>query len=185
MINKIWNILLKLIKSFIQFLNDMWMWAKSPNGISGIVLIITLVFLILTFQYAYRPYVGVIEADIYYNKENKDLTSTIKIKNTGNIPANNVQTNTKVMVNSQVLADIEGKSRFVLFPQQETFGYPAFHNVTEANLRDDKLDINLEIKYELPIRFIIRIYTRKFKTVELLRYDSKSGKFQIISGESI
>ena len=91
----------------------------------------------------------------------------------------------KMIHNSAVLEKMEGSSRFVLFPEQETSGNPAFHNVDDSNLKNDKIDISVEIKYDLPIRFIFKIYTRKFKTVTLLRYEYRTGKFRVISGESL
>jgi len=183
--NEMKELLLRFLESFLQLLPSIWNWAKTPEGISAIVLIITLFILILTFQYAYRPYVGVTQVSGHYDKDKKDLIALVKIKNTGNIPANYVQTNMKMIHNSAILEKMEGTSRFVLFPEQETSGNPTFHNVEENNLQNDKIDISVEIKYELPIRFIIKIYTRKFKTVGLLRYEYRTGKFSIISGESL
>ena len=182
--NEIKELLLRFLEAILQFMCSILNWAKTPEGIAAIVLIITLFFLILTFQYAYRPYVGVIQVNSHYDKEKKDLNAFVKIKNTGNVPANNVQTNMKMIHNSVVLEEMEGTSRFVLFPEQETSGNQAFHNVADTNLKNDKIDISVEIKYDLPIRFIFKIYTRKFKTVELLRYEYLTGKFGIISGES-
>jgi hypothetical protein len=178
------KLLQKSVKSTNQFISSILNWAKKPEGISTLILILTLFFLILTFQYTNRPYVGVFAVDSNYNKESKDLVSNIQIRNTGNIPANNVQTNLQMIYNSIVLEEMIGTSRFVLFPGQETSGFPTFHNVTKINLENDKIDIRIEIKYELPIRFIFKFYTRKFLTIELLRFDIRSGKFQIISGES-
>jgi hypothetical protein len=126
----------------------------------------------------------VTKVEAAYDGDRKDLTANIIIENTGNIPANNVQTNMKMIVNATVIENMEGKSKFVLFPEQETSGSPIFHNVADLNLAKDQLDIHLEIKYELPIRFFIKIYTRKFRTVELFRYDHQTGRFRIISGES-
>lgn len=175
----------RFVEAIFQFICNIAHWAKTPEGISAIVLIITLIFLILTFQYAYRPFVGVTEVNSSYDQEKKDLIAYVKIKNTGNIPANNVQTNMKMIHNLVVLENNVGTSRFVLFPEQETTGNPSFHNVEDTNLKNDKIDISVEIKYELPIRFIFKIYTRKFRTIELLRYDIRTEKFSIISGESI
>jgi len=183
--NGIKEFLLTFMESFLPFLCNIWNWSKTPEGISAIVLIITLFFLILTFQYAYRPYVGVTQVNSHYDKDKKDLTAYVKIINTGNIPANNVQTNIKMIHNSAVLENMEGNSRFVLFPEQETSGNPTFHNIEDSNLKNDKIDISVEIKYDLPIRFIFKVYTRKFKTVELLRYEYRTGKFSVISGESL
>ena len=178
----------KIIDGCSQLICAMFNWAKTSDGVSAItmtILIITLFFLILTFQYAYRPYVGIIQVNSHFDQDKEDLTACVKIKNTGNIPANNTQTNIKIIHNSNELEFLEGKARFVLFPSQETSGNPVFHHVNESNLLNDKIDIKVEIKYELPIRFIFKIYTRKFQTIQLLRYDYNEKQFRTISGESI
>ncbi len=179
------ELMMKFLETVFTILCALLNWAKTPEGISGIVLIITLFFLVLTFQYAYRPYIGATQVNSRYDKETKDLTAFVKIKNTGNIPANGVHTNLKMIHNSKVLEEMKGTSKFVLFPEQETAGNPIFHNVDDTNLKNDQIDIGVEIKYELPIRFIFKIYTRKFKTEAMLRYLYSTGKFSVIAGESI
>lgn len=179
------ELMMSFFESFYTTMFTFLNWAKTPDGISGIAIIITLVFFVLTFQYAYRPYIGITQVNSQYNKETKDLTAFVKIKNTGNIPANKVQTNLKMIHNSNVLEQMVGSSKFVLFPGQETTGDPKFHNVNDINLKNDQIDIKVDIQYELPIRFIFKIYTRKFKTEALLRYAHKTGKFNVIAGESI
>lgn len=171
--------------SILQFFSNAWNWIKTTARISPIILFITLVVLILTFQYAYRPFVGVIRVNSHYDNIKKDLTAHIIIKNTSNIPANITETTVKMFHNGADLGSIVGTSRIVLFPEQETSLYKSFHNVQEISRKNDNLDILLEINYDLPIRlFTLRVYTRKFKTVTRLRYNDESGLFSGISGQS-
>ena len=175
---------MKFFKSIIKIICDLWKWLKTLGGISTVALIITMIILILTFQTAYRPYVGVPGADCFYDKSTKDLVFYIKIKNSGNVPANNVRTNMQMFKNSEPLDSLEGQSRFLLFPKQNTFGRPAFHNVEETNLNNDTMEVHVEIKYEQRVKFIIRWCPRKFETTQVLRYDHKGGGLRVISGES-
>lgn len=175
---------MKYFKSFVQVICKLRNWVKTEIRLSTAGLIITVIFLILTFQYAYRPYVGVTKCIWSYNKPSKDLIAEITIKNSGNIPANNVGTNIELFSNSRLLENIKGQSRWLLFQSQETSGSQTFHNVEIVNLNNDTMEVHLEITYELPINLIIHRWVRKFKTTQVLRYDHKSSKCQIISGES-
>jgi len=179
------KLLLCVFESILQFLFSIFNWITTLEGITITVLIITLIFLILKFQYANRPYVGITKVNSQYDKDKRDLTAFIIIKNTGNIPANNVQTNMQMIRNSTVYEKMVGNSRFVLFPEQTTSGNPTYHKVEEANLTNDKFEISIEINYDLPIRFIFKVYKRKFKTTALLRYENGTGLWKNISGETI
>lgn len=175
---------MKFFKSVIKIICDLWKWLETPGRISSIVLIITLIFAIITFQYAYRPYVGVSKCTWSYNKSTKDMVAMIAVKNLGNIPANNVRTNIQMFVDSISTYNLEAQSRFLLFQEQETFGPQIFHNIEESKLNNYTMDIHVKITYELPIKLIIHWWTRKFETTQVLRYDHKRGGCRVISGES-
>ena len=159
-------------------------WLISPDGIAAIIQICILIILTLTFLHASRPHVGVVSVDSIYDQQTKDFTVDIKIKNTGNVPANNIQSNMRMIHNGNELTSNEGKSRYVLFPSQENSGNPKFHNVEESNLRNDEFKIIVELKYEQPISSFlpIPVTIRKYKTVQELKYDYSYGKFATISG---
>ncbi len=159
-------------------------WLLSSQGIATIIQIFILIVLILTFLHAHRPYVGIICADSIYDKTSKDFTVTLKIKNTGNVPANNVCSNMKMKINSKELGSSRGASRYVLFPNQENLGSPKFHNVEIAHLQASELKIAVEIHYEQPIgSFLpIPVIIRKYKTIQELLYEPSAGKFSVISG---
>jgi hypothetical protein len=166
-------------RPFIDMLKKLF----TPKGIGTVILFITLIVLILTFQYAYRPYIGIEKTNINYNDNAKDLCVEIWIKNTGNVPASNVHTNTKMERNSIELDHLEGESRFVLFPEQKTTGTPIFHNVTSENLLNDTFEIDIEIIYELPVKFLFFDLSRRFNTQHHLIYEHNSGRFALTSGK--
>lgn len=159
-------------------------WLTTPDRIAAIIQICILIILTLTFLHASRPHVGVIRADALYDQNTKDFTVEIKIKNTGNVPANNIQSNMRMFHNGKELSGNEGKSKYVLFPSQENSGNPKFHNVEESNLKNDEFKIIVELKYEQPISSFlpIPVTTRKYKTVQELEYDYSYGKFATIHG---
>lgn len=159
----------------------------SAQGISTIVLVLTLTVLILTFLHAHRPHVGIYGVGTAYEPGAKDLTVVAKIRNTGNVPANKVRTNMKMFIDGEELTNNQGESRFVLFPGQETSGTPTFHNVEDGVLNREGLSIEVEILYEQPINSFIRIIPlaiRKFRTYQKMDYDPKSKLFAIVSGEA-
>jgi hypothetical protein len=159
-------------------------WLLSAEGITTIVLVLTLIVLILTFQHAHRPYVGVISVDTSYNQNTKDLVLNVKIKNTGNVPANNVHSNMAMYIDGKEIGSNEGESKYVLFPGQETSGIPAFHGVLADHIERSKLRVKIEIYYQQPVNSFIRIpvMIRKFETVHELDYEPKSKKFAMSTG---
>lgn len=159
-------------------------WLLSPDGIAAIIQIFILIVLILTFLNAHRPQIGVISVGSTHDERSKDFIVDITIKNTGNVPANNIQSNMRMFFNDNELTSNEGKSRYVLFPSQEKSGTPKFHNVDKANLLNDKFKIIVEINYEQPISSFlpIPVTIRKYKTIQELLYDPSHGKFATISG---
>ena len=161
-------------------------WLISSDGIASIIQIFVLIVLILTFLNAHRPHVGVIKVDSSYNEASKDFTVLIKIKNTGNIPANNVSSNMRMFINSKALTSNEGKSKFVLFPSQETSGSPVFHGVEKAHLVASEFKIIVDILYQQPISSFlpIPVTIRKYKTTQELLYDPVCGKFATTSGSA-
>lgn len=93
-------------------------WLLSPDGIAAIIQIFILIVLILTFLHAHRPHIGVVKVDSSYDEASKDFTVIISIKNTGNVPGNNIQANMIMFFNGKELTTAEGESRYVLFPSQ-------------------------------------------------------------------
>lgn len=162
----------------------MFEWLLSVEGITTVVLVLTFIVMILTFQHAHRPHVGVISVDTNYNQNTNDLNLTIKIKNTGNVPANNVHSNMSMYIDGKEIGSNKGESKYVLFPGQETSGIPAFHGVHDIHLEKSQLRVKIEIFYQQPINSFIRIpvMIRKFKTVHELDYEPNSKKFAMSSG---
>lgn len=128
-------------------------WILSPEGISTVILIVTLFFGILTFQYAYRPYVGVVESNCQFYEDSNEISVEVKIKNTGNIPANSVQTNMKMLDNFKLKQIHSGNSKFVLFPGQQTYETAFFQDVNKKTSDKSYYEIVIEIKYQHAIRF--------------------------------
>lgn len=161
-------------------------WLLSPDGIAAIIQISILIVILLTFLHAYRPHVGIIKVDSSYDQNSKDFTVTIIIKNTGNVPANNVSSNMKMFINNQELSSDIGKSKYVLFPNQENSGIPKYHNVELGHLQQAEFKILVEIDYEQPISSFlpIPVTIRKYKTIQEILYDASIGKFAIISGSA-
>ena len=161
-------------------------WLLSSEGIATIIQIFILIVLILTFLHAHRPHVGVIRVDSLYDENSKDFTVFITIKNTGNVPANNIQSDMRMFFNSKELTSNEGKSRYVLFPSQENSGNPKFHNVEKAHLMASEFKIIVEISYEQPISSFlpIPVTIRKYKTIQELLYDPNYGKFATVYGNA-
>lgn len=159
-------------------------WLISPDGVASIIQICILIVLILTFLHAHRPHVGVIRIDSSYDETTKDFSIDIRIKNTGNVPANNVSSNMKMFHNNKELTSNVGKSKYVLFPNQENSGSPKLHNVEKAHLMASEFKIVVEINYEQPINSFlpIPVTIRKYKTTQELLYDPIYGKFAAISG---
>lgn len=161
-------------------------WFLSSEGIAAIIQIFILIVLILTFLHAHRPHIGVVRVDSSYDEKSKDFTVFIKIKNTGNVPANNIRSDMRMFFNNKELTSSEGKSRYVLFPSQENSGNPKFHNVDKAHLMSGEFKIIVEIYYEQPISSFlpIPVTIRKYKTIQELLYDPNYGRFATISGNA-
>lgn len=161
-------------------------WLLSLEGIAAIVQILILIVLIFTFLHAHRPHVGVVRVDSSYNETSKDFTVIISIKNTGNIPANNIQSNMRMFFDGKEFSSNEGRSRYVLFPLQENSGNPKFHNVEKEKLSSSELKIIVEINYEQPISSFlpIPVTIRKYKTTQELLYSQSYGRFSTISGSA-
>jgi len=161
-------------------------WLLSPDGIAAIIQIFILIVLILTFLHAHRPHVGVVRVDSSYDETSKDFTVIISIKNTGNVPANNIQSNMRMFFEGKELTSNEGNSRYVLFPLQENSGNPKFHNVEKAQLSSSEFKIIVEINYEQPISSFlpIPVTIRKYKTTQELLYSHSYGRFATISGSA-
>ncbi len=148
--------------------------------ISTIVLIVTLLFLILTYLNAHRPYVGITRSDANYDQNTNELSFRITIKNSGNVTARGIKTDSKTYENENVISDRKGESTFILFPNQESHGILKFHGITNQHFQHNVYSANYLIYYEQPITLGFK---RNFKTVQRMKYDPEVGNLRVESGD--
>jgi hypothetical protein len=137
--------------------------------------------LILTFGSTNRPIVGLIKAIPHYDTEKNLLIIQCKLKNSGNVPANNVEHYSKTYSNDNLLESNNESEIYVIFPEQETLLTYTFKNVTNDMLQEVKYSFILQTKYE---HKVFKFYNRKFKTIQKISYDNDLGNCRILESSA-